>query len=257
MVARDSRRVAEHGQHALPARPHVREQHLGGIAGEAPQHVDVVDERRQEIVREDPPLERREVADGLPDEPVLVRPEALSQRGRDVGEAPDVVVPDLVRLGGMEHRDLDGLEVAQPADERLDVPVGGVVALHVGDHAHGARRPMGGEDLVGLAHGEAHGLLGHHVLPRPQRVDDDLAVGVGAQHHDGVDLLLEKLAMVRVAPGDPVVVPHVLQGARRDITECHHLVELVQLLEVRQVHHLADQPTPHDADANPGHASSS
>ena len=81
MVARHSRRVAEDGQHALPARPDVGEQHLGRVAGEAAEHVDVVDQRRQEILGEDAALEGREVADGLADQPILVRPELRSRSG--------------------------------------------------------------------------------------------------------------------------------------------------------------------------------
>ena len=126
-----------------------------------------------------------------------------SRKGRDVGEPADVVMADLVRLGGVEHRDLDGLEVAEPPDQRLDVSIGGVVPLHVGDHADGPRGPVGGQDLVRLAHGEAHRLLGHHVLPGAQRVDDHLAVRVRAQHHHRVQRLLQQLAVVRVPPGIP------------------------------------------------------
>jgi hypothetical protein len=95
------------------------------------------------------------------------------------------------------------------------------------------------------------------VLPGAQGVHDDLPVRVRAQHHHRVQRLLQQLAMVRVPPGDPVVVPDVPQSARRDVAQGHDLVELVKLLEMRQVHHLADQPTAHDADANPGHAASS
>ena len=147
----DARGVAEDGQHALATGPHVGEEHLGGIARQPAEHVDVVDEGREEVVGEDPPLERGEVSDRLADEAVLLLPEARARRLRDVGEPADVVVLDLVGFRGVEDGDLDGLEVAEALDDGQGVAEGRVVALHVGDHADGAGRPLGAELS---AHGE-------------------------------------------------------------------------------------------------------
>jgi hypothetical protein len=55
-----------------------------------------VDQRGQEVLGKDAALERGEVADGLPDQPVLLGAEPGPGLGRDVGEAADVVVADLV-----------------------------------------------------------------------------------------------------------------------------------------------------------------
>ena len=130
-----------------------------------------------------------------------------------VGNPPHVVMTDLVGLGGVEHRDLDRLQVAHRPNQRLDVAVGGIVPLHVGDHADGARGPVRGQDVVRLARREAQGLLGQHVLAGPQRIDDHLAVRVRARHQHGVERLPQKIPVV----GEP---PGARRSGRRRIAAC-------------------------------------
>ena len=209
---------------------------------------------REQVPGEDAALERREVADRLADQAVLLTAQERRRLSRDIREPPEVMVAGLVRLGGMEHGDLDRLEIGQPAKEGSGVADGGIVALHVGDQAYGTRPRVGSQYLVGFAQCVAHRLLGENVLPRPKRVDDHLAVGVGAKDGDGLDLVCEQVTVVRRAPADVVVIGDVLQGRRRYVTERNHLVGVGELPEMGQVHHLGDQPAADDTDLDARHS---
>ena len=140
------------------------------------------------------------------------------------------------------------------SDQRRGVPVGGIVPLHVRDHADRARGAVRGQDLVRLARGEAHRLLGQHVLARPKGIDHHPAVRVGARDEHGVERLPQELLVVGEPAGAPVVLTDVAECARRNVAQRHQVEALVKLPEVRQVHHLRDQPAADDADTDPRHA---
>src|SRR4029453_1502396 len=90
-----------------------------------PQQVDVVDQRGEQVAREDAALERYEVADRLANQAVLLAAEAGRRLVRDVRKPAQVVVADLIRLGGMEHGDLDRLKIGRRLNRRSAEGAGG------------------------------------------------------------------------------------------------------------------------------------
>ncbi len=120
------------------------------------------------------------------------------------GPAADrhLAVPGAARV--FEAAD-EGLDVEDVADEAaLDGPAKGAVvgvppAVLV-DRQRDAVCVSGGDQFVGLGDGDAHRLLGDHVLAGPQCLESErrMAVGRGGDHHDVDGVVVQQIGHVRV-----------------------------------------------------------
>ena len=152
---------------------------------------------------------------------------------------------------GVLHLDADHPQFACILrQDRQQLLVARIEALHVADLHDLAGLVPRGRDLLGLGNGEAERFLAEHVRSARQRIQRDLRVIlVGSGHENRVDAGVQQLLIA--AKGRISAALQLPAHVGRCIGDADDLVELFQAAQVRNMLHLTDEPGADDTDFHP------
>src|SRR6202007_2746257 len=96
---------------------------------------------------------------------------------------------------------------------------------------------------------QTHGLLHEDVRAGLGGGDRNWGMTTGGQYKHGVQLHIQQFLPLTHGAVGAELTHTCLGDGRRDITDRNELILIVELAQVRKVHHLRDHPAPYDADS--------